>query len=62
MVNRCFDLSTYVLQVRNGNVKQILEFLRDTEEFNNTFRLLTKMSIEIQCLFGVHVGHLEVVF
>ena len=42
------SLGTHVLQVRDGDVKQVLKLLRHAQIFNNKFRLFAEVAIDFQ--------------
>ena len=53
---------TYMLEIRNRNVEQILQLLRNAQEFDDVFCLSAEVPVNSQRIRGIDVGHLEVVF
>jgi len=53
---------THVLQVRHGNVKQILKFLGHAKIFNDEFRLFAEVAIDLQRFLCIDMRHLKIIF
>jgi hypothetical protein len=53
---------SHEFKVWNLHTKEILKLFCDTEELDNSFRLLTEMPVQPERFGCIHLGHFKIVF